>query len=793
MDLSHTGFKGKLLEISCNDFSITFTGDIVDKKAQALKSNMNTPAHLIIEGKYKDQLEVKTCIENGDLVNNHGITMMPCFYENGKYQLILENKSNDKYELLHMDSKVNDYFQSIGNCIFGIIDFSSDIGYSTFVLRKNGEKILSFTIEVFPSKLDYYKDYKEIIREINDEICSLAFELIGKTYLSTKLKHTKHQTNSEYINILKIIFDDIERALIRIENNPKHNIESLYTVTDSYKAKRVSRNTITYLKNHPNALIESQSGFIKVGDKNYNTSKVVEARKITTTDIYENRFVKYLIKKIIRRLNEIEKNIINHYTEENGYSGFIKEKKAILEKHLKTKFNNIKDLTGRKTMSLVFQMAPGYKDLYVKYMMLNKGLALGEDLFKITPKRLYSLYETWCYIKIHNILKELGYVVEEYGILQYKDNGVYFSLMQDNEAKMVYSNKYNKLELWYNRYYSLPTTNQKPDTVLCIRNLNCKNDDRVYIFDAKYRVGIDSNGVIGPMEEDINVMHRYRDSIVSKLNNSFQFKYDTFGAYVMFPFADEKTYKNHKFYKSIEEVNIGAFPMLPGSSSLITHHLKNILNQTALEAKSERVVIDEYDDYAKFKLENVMVVNVKDKEHFRAYKDNCFYHIPEQRLKDVRLGIEYLAFYQSKSSFNSEAGINYYAKIKKIYKYNREECLEIPSRRGTENEVYIRIDLEEIKEINKILPIQSGTQILTYTTLYLLQNAENMHELKLKSNLEISVYKKLKAIASDNNWKIRKEYDRYIINNSEIEVVEGIKVRVNGKFVSFKNIEKEIL
>jgi len=31
-------------------------------------------------------------------------------------------------------------------------------------------------------------------------------------------------------------------------------------------------------------------------------------------------------------------------------------------------------------------------------------------------------------------------------------------------------------------------------------------------------------------------MHRYRDAIVSKLKNKVQFKYDTFGAYVMFPY-----------------------------------------------------------------------------------------------------------------------------------------------------------------------------------------------------------------------------------------------------------------
>ncbi|WP_290442005.1 nuclease domain-containing protein [Clostridium gasigenes] len=99
----------------------------------------------------------------------------------------------------------------------------------------------------------------------------------------------------------------------------------------------------------------------------------------------------------------------------------------------------------------------------------------------------------WCYMKIHHILSDLGYEVQEYGILKYKDNGLYLNLQQDSEAKMIYSNSKNRLELWYNKSHSSPTTNQRPDTVLCIKNLN--------------------------NEDDINVMHRYRDAIVSKLNN----------------------------------------------------------------------------------------------------------------------------------------------------------------------------------------------------------------------------------------------------------------------------------
>lgn len=316
------------------------------------------------------------------------------------------------------------------------------------------------------------------------------------------------------MSILKCIFNDLEKSIKGVVANPKHNMETIETLRSIEKSKSPSRNTISYLRRYPNVLVKRDNGFIKGRDGNYSATKIVDKRKITTVDIYENRFVKYMITTIIRRLKSIEKNFAN-VSGDSKYRTFLKEKKIILEKIIKHNFSNISDITGKKTMSLVFQMDSGYKEVYKKYIMLSKGLALGDGLYEMTPKKIYLLYEMWCYMKIHRILSGLGYGVIEYGVLKYKDNGLYLNLSQDSEAKMIYSNNKNRLELWYNKSYSSPTTNQRPDTVLCIKNLNNEEDNRIYIFDAKYRISVDDKGKIGPVEDDINVMHRYRDAIVS--------------------------------------------------------------------------------------------------------------------------------------------------------------------------------------------------------------------------------------------------------------------------------------
>lgn len=785
----HFGKRPVLIELANEDFNLYIIGDISSNKVNMLKINLNHPAMINVEDLEGRTATLKTITNNGELSINHGNFMMPCFFEDGQYQIILEIKNDCKYNISHGGVDISDGFQVIGKSYIGLIDFSSDIGYTTIEIYRDKKKTNELTLEVFPSKLDYYKDYRELILEINEEISALAFKLLDKTYLRGQLRDTEHQTNTEFLNILKVIFDGLESALKRIVNNFKHKVITNERLVYIHKAKKVSKKSKNYIRKNTDILLESERGILNINGSSYYPEKVIEEKKITTIDIFENRFVKYMIRKIIRRLKSIEKHLSNQVERERTTLDFVRSKISLLERYINNNFNEIGELTGKKSMSLVFQMAPGYKEMYRKYVMLNKGLDLGDDLFKLTPKKLYTLYEMWCYIKIHKILFDLGYEVEEYGILEYKDNGMYLSLLQDSQAKMIYKGPKNKLELWYNKSYSLPTIDQRPDTVLHIKNLSGK-DKRTYIFDAKYRITVDNDGVVGPEVEDINVMHRYRDAIVAEITNNFQYKYETFGAYVMFPYADEDKFKNHKFFKSIEKVNIGAFPMLPGSTKLLTQHLEYLVNQSEIEASSDRVILDVYDDYAKYKLENIMVVNVKDKLHFKKYMEHRFYHIPAKRLSNVRLGVEYLAFYQSKKSFGDQGGIRYFAKIKDIVRYKRKDCTEIPARRGSKEEIYLRFNLYDIDEVSHIEPIQAGTQIVSYTTLYLLENAVNMHELKLGSNLEIEVYKILKKIASENNWSIRKENNKYLLGKNDVEILDHKQIRVNGQITSLGKIER---
>lgn len=351
MAILPSGYKNtKILEISCDDFILTITGNPKDKKSENLNINRNVIAQLLVSGEYEDIVSVRSISSEGELIESREGVMLPSFYENGEYQVVLISNDGSEYNLIHMESNLYNNMQQFNNFKVGLIKFESDIGYSTLKIIKNGVEILNIIIEVFPSKLNYKEDYKEIIQDINGEISALAFEMLGKTYLNTVLKDTNNQSNSEYINILKLIFDDLEKDIKRVCKHFKHNIQTIESIKSIEKSRVTSRRTVDYIRKHPHTLLEDKRGFIEVKEKSYIPTKVVDKRKITTIDIFENRYVKYMINTIIRRLTNIENNIAKVYKKESPYSEFIRNKRVTLERYLKNYFTEISDLKDKKSM-----------------------------------------------------------------------------------------------------------------------------------------------------------------------------------------------------------------------------------------------------------------------------------------------------------------------------------------------------------------------------------------------------------------------------------------------------------
>jgi len=108
-----------------------------------------------------------------------------------------------------------------------------------------------------------------------------------------------------------------------------------------------------------------------------------------------------------------------------------------------------------------------------------------------------------------------------------------------------------------------------------------------YLFDAKYRIDGRVNDVDTPPEDAINQMHRYRDAIYYKEHTSADLKKEVIGGYILFPGDGQKAdVEVSKFYKTIEEVNIGAFPLRPKdveNRELLVKFIETLIGKASVE------------------------------------------------------------------------------------------------------------------------------------------------------------------------------------------------------------------
>lgn len=133
--------------------------------------------------------------------------------------------------------------------------------------------------------------------------------------------------------------------------------------------------------------------------------------------------------------------------------------------------------------------------------------------------------------------------------------------------------------LSYNKKFGTKNTLiQKPDNMLMLKK-EMSNVTYQYVLDAEYKLGYEKvNEVLleVPKEEDINTIHRYRDAIVSREGQN-PYQHEVFGGVILFPGSEETLYQKHRFYESINKVNIGGLPFLPSKTQLVEGFLENLV------------------------------------------------------------------------------------------------------------------------------------------------------------------------------------------------------------------------
>lgn len=747
---------------------------------------------------------------------------IPLFYEQRSYQFTLayaKECPEDTVELWHESKLIRNAIKDVEKlkrdqqCTYvGSINFGNEIGYTEFEVRVNGKTEIFLTLEILPSKMDYQKDYRMMLQDITNELYNLAFDFLKKTWQFSDLNEQWGNTDTEFFSIIRKLYDDIIHSVNLIIQKGHFELQKYRELIPSYKVKNPDTKTMQWINHHSGAGKRLPDGRVRF-------EKIEATKKQMTFDTLENQFVKHILIATVDRLEGLKEKYRRPFTGMSGNNNaedpeivnIIDQMTGGIRRKIAGSYlNGVSKWNSTRSLSLVFAMAPGYRELYQNYMKLNMGLRLSGELFRVPIKDTALLYEYWCYIKLNRLIYDMRkpdgsrkYPVKEGNLFKFSDSGITVDLQKGKVgSKISYMDLCSgeKVVLTYNPSYNEKTDSlkyivQRPDNVVSIKK-NGINNSFSYVFDAKYRLdGTNPNsfyaskyGGPGPVEDTINTMHRYRDAIMVKeapKDPDSSLVREMFGAYVLFPYGDEKgDYKNHSFYRSIETVNIGGLPFLPGNTGMVKEHLNRLIQESAessFERASLPVGVTERLQKADLKKRNVLVGLCISQDHYQFCMNHKIYYWPAKDIDAKRFPIEYIAIYQTKGVFgDSNVGIKQYGAVRYYEKMSGRQLRKrytdkVPITSKQKNELFYVFDLAGPWEgLDRTIVSDDVVRHHFYTNIDLLRCSRTRKELSMTSLEQLRLYTELQRLTG--SLVIDEKGD------DEMQNVAGFEY--NGHFIS---------
>ncbi len=505
-----------------------------------------------------------------EIAINNGDKAPAIFFDNAEYPIWVEFNSNVKNarfaSILQSD---NENFSFRRGILAGFLNYGNDIGKSEILIDYNvGNELkhFRFGFEVLSTKLNYHEHWQKIIEDVENEYRMLSLDFLKRTFHGFSPDTSGENPDIVWWSIFAGEQKKFVNAVKSIIERPRHRLHGIETYIRADKLTKVP----TYIENEIAEHRKEPGHLYRV------------EQQIQSNDTQENRFLKHVLGQISSKYALLKGRIESI---RDASPEFKAEMRAMFDtlKHLQRNpfFRTVGRFKGLNQESLVLQKATGYSQVYRTWNLLRRSYSLNDGIYRLQTKDIATLYEIWCFIEVSHIVKELlGLDVEMEHYNRMEMNGLFtWELGKGEHSRILFRKDGVELaELVYNPKSTdkennqigmenlvVPTVPQKPDIVLQLTKNDLQKDMKMtYLFDAKYRIDGRVNGVDTPPDDAINQMHRYRDAIYYKEHSSAELKKEIIGGYILFPGDGNKLdIEVSKFYKSIGEVNIGAFPLRP--------------------------------------------------------------------------------------------------------------------------------------------------------------------------------------------------------------------------------------
>lgn len=500
-----------------------------------------------------------------------GVPAPATFFDNADYPIWIEFKDYVKDaqfgSILQND---NDRFSFRRHILAGFINYKNEIGRSEIQIIYKVDKetrTFRFGFEVLSTKLDYHEHWRTIVEDIEREYRMLSLDYVRRTFHGFSPDQNGEHPDIVWWSVFEGEQQKFIKACKSIIDRPRHRLhgEEVYLRAD--KLKLTPHNIENRLAEH-----RKEPAYLYRVEQH-----------ILSNDTQENRFLKFALHQISKRYEDLRQRIEAVKTASGTMkSAMLTTSETLNRLQHHPFFRTTGRFKGISQESMVLQKATGYSQVYRTWNLLRRAYSLNDGLYRLQTKDIATLYEIWCFIEVSHIVKAQLHLDDE--DVEHRNrmemNGIFsWELGKGEHSRILFRKDGVELaELVYNpknadtendnvgmKDLVVPTVPQKPDIVLQLTKNDLQQGMKMtYLFDAKYRIDGKDKGVDVPPEDAINQMHRYRDAIYYKDYDANALKKEVIGGYILFPGDGEPNdVAVSKFYKTIKEVNIGAFPLRP--------------------------------------------------------------------------------------------------------------------------------------------------------------------------------------------------------------------------------------
>lgn len=624
------------LSVEHKDFVLSV---VCDKYAAIRGKAIRNISENAISTTYSFSDEINSAVLNGvqQVRNNEKADAL--FFDNADYAIWIEfDKSVTSANYASVATGINEkfHFRESTHTLFGNLNFGNEIGKTdiAFDYIKNGQhKHFCLTTEVLSTKLDYHVHWKHIISDIEEEYRMLSLDFLRRTYHGISLGDGESM-DIIWWNVFREVSECFIKSCRQILDRPRHKLRP---VTSHKRADQIR---------HFTPILEQRFA----EHKNEEAFLYQVQTSTSSNNTLENRFFKHTVNTIANKFHKLASLLKSYQAISEAERKAISDTDSQLRSiRLNPFFRTVGPFEGLKQESQILQNDTNYHNVLRTSIILNKSFQLNDGLYRMETKDIATLYEIWCLIMVARLVKEtLGDDVEVVpasrtelspifhirNLVTGQQSQIIFKKGDVQLAQVIYNPKHEdddeSIETGIENLVS-KTVPQKPDIVLQLTKDDIEDNMKLtYLFDAKYRIDSRDGNVDTPPDDAINQMHRYRDAIFYSSENTSRLKREVIGGYILFPgvgTTEDVAEKN--FYKSIEEVNIGAFPLRPGdegSHELLRKHLRSILiDNTAYDQLKESIPQKGLDYNLKPPIGEELVLVGYAKDYSKIVEKNLYY------------------------------------------------------------------------------------------------------------------------------------------------------------------------